>query len=137
MSVDQLVDERIALALDALRRDPPPPVLALGLEDAGRAVGVSGRTIQRWVDRGLLPTVPHTQRVLIPVVALEEFVSAGAPASVGNLTPAGAGGPAGTTDTAHPSPGPVSPLLSLARKTGDRPGPSSTADGGSHPPSAA
>lgn len=160
MSVDSHIDARIAAALDDLRHNPPPPRLALNLEEAGRAVGVSGRTVRRWIDAGLLPTVPHTTRTLVPVVALEAFVlsdpedAEGVPALAPTL-PAIVGAPCGPSGSgcvegepaeaelpegaigADPrGGGSVSPLPASARGAGDRRGPRSTARGDSTPPAA-
>lgn len=124
MTVDQLVDERIAAALNALRRNPPPPRLALTLDEAGASVGVSAKTVDRWVKAGLLPTVPHTTRVLVPVIALEQFVSATIPA---DTTPPGSTG----SDVRSSS----LSLLPDARGAGDR-GARPTAGGEAPPPAA-
>lgn len=117
MTLDTIVDERIAQAIDALRRDPPPPRIALGLEEAGAAVGTSAKTVERWVNEGLLPTVPHTKRVLIPVVALEAFVSSG------------------STGSDDPLSGSGSPVPLRPRRGRDR-GADSTARGDTTPPAA-
>lgn len=133
MSLDQVVDDRIALALDQLRRNPPPPRLALTLAEAGQAIGVSDKTVDRWVKRGLLPTVPHTTRVLVPVVALEQFVSAGAVAPAGTPRSAGASGPADSTAATSPRGSGTDVVPLRPERVG---GPHPTAGGADTPPAA-
>lgn len=47
-------------------------------EAAERLGGISVRSVQRLVARGLLRTVPGLRRVLIPADALQQFVARGA-----------------------------------------------------------
>jgi hypothetical protein len=47
-------------------------------EAADKLGGISVRSVQRLVARGLLRTVPGLRRVLIPVDALQQFVARGA-----------------------------------------------------------
>lgn len=119
------VDDLEAVAA-RLAAQPAVPKLALTVPEAQQATGAGRDTIRRWIADGLLPRVPHTERVLIPTVALEAFVLAGASTSSGGRTTAPAGeadGPAGSTVT--PSPSQVTPL-----NRADRTGPTSTASPG-------
>ncbi len=75
MSLDQLVDDRIARAIDRLRADPPPPRLALSVQEVATATGAGVTTVRQWVRDGHLARVPHTERVLVPVSSLEAFVA--------------------------------------------------------------
>ena len=47
-------------------------------EAADKLGGISVRSVQRLVARGLLRTVPGLRRVLIPADALQQFVARGA-----------------------------------------------------------
>lgn len=49
--------------------------LALSVAEAAELVGLSETSIRRLVAAGTLPRVPHTERVLIPRLALEEYVN--------------------------------------------------------------
>lgn len=56
---------------------PTVPVhlkLAVSVPEAAALVSMSPSTIRRLVLQGVLPTVPHTSRTLIPRAALERFV---------------------------------------------------------------
>ena len=54
--------------------------LAYSLKEAAAKLGgISVRSVQRLIARGLLPTVRVTRRVLIPAEALERLVAGGAP----------------------------------------------------------
>lgn len=134
MSIDQAIADAAAEgARQALAAHVPR--LALTVTETAKATGAGVTTVRRWVTDGHLARVPHTDRVLIPVASIEAFVlSAGASTSAGNLTPAEVNGP--SDSTAADLSGSTAPPLSLARPAGDR-SPTSTADGGTHPPSAA
>lgn len=115
MGVTVATVDDLERAIDRMRRNPPPPKLALSVQEAMCATGAGETTVRRWVRDGLLPTVPHTNRVLIPVAALEEFVSSG-------------------SDGADLGSGSVSPLRP-SQPAADR-GADPTAGGGASPPAA-
>lgn len=116
MSIDQAIAAAAAEgACQALAAHVPR--LALTVAETAKATGAGVTTVRRWVTDGHLARVPHTDRVLIPVASIEAFVL-------------------GSDSTAADLSGSTAPPLSLARPAGDR-SPTSTADGGTHPPSAA
>lgn len=49
--------------------------LVATVREAAHRLGVSVRTVEKWISTGALPRVPHTTRVLIPHRALEEFAN--------------------------------------------------------------
>lgn len=120
--------------LDRWRRNPPPPKLALTVAEAVKATGAGQTTIRRWVRDGLLPTVPHTSRVLIPTAALERFVLGDASTPAGHPpAPAGVDGLPGAIGTTAPLVDGPDVLPLRPQGTGD---PTSTAGGPARPPAA-
>lgn len=132
MSLDQAIAEAAeAGARKALSAHVPK--LALSVAEVAKATGAGVTTVRRWITDGHLSRVPHTDRVLIPVAAVEAFVLSGCASTPAVM--AGVGGPAGTTGTRdnHPSDR-VSPLQRpQAEGTA---GPHSTARGGPTSPAA-
>lgn len=72
--VDASVRDAIRDELEALTTRP----LVVTPDEAARLLCVSRRTVDRWLAEGVLPRMPHTNRVLIPRVALESFVNGAA-----------------------------------------------------------
>lgn len=73
------VVDSIAEALEPLiavlsKIDRQPEALVYTPQEASVVLGVSDSTIRRWLDGGVLPRLPHTDRVLIPCVAIAAFV---------------------------------------------------------------
>lgn len=132
MSVAVATVDDLQAAVARIQNQPAIPKLALTVTEAQKATGAGRDTIRGWIRDGLLPRVPHTERVLIPTVALEAFVLAGASTTSGGRTTAPSGvadGPAGSTVTTPPPQ--VTPL-----DRADRTGPLSTAGGDAPPPAA-
>lgn len=78
----------IATALEPLidvlnRVDRQPERLVYTPAECADVLGVSPQTIRKWLDKGVLPRLPHTDRVLIPRVAVESFVAAAAKGRAG------------------------------------------------------
>ena len=111
------------------------PKLALSIAEVAKSTGAGVTTIRRWVADGHLARVPHTDRVLIPVASLEAFVNSACASSAADPPPAAFDGLAGSTGAAPPPLGVVPPLPTPG--SGGQASPRSTADGGSHPSSAA
>ena len=63
------VHEAIIEALEQLANQP---VVCTKAETA-QLLQVSEKTVARWIADGVLPTMPHTARVLVPRVAIEKF----------------------------------------------------------------
>lgn len=72
--VDALAEalEPLIAVLSKIDRQPEP--LVYTPSEAATVLGVSDTQVRRWLDAGVLPRLPHTDRVLIPCVAVEAFV---------------------------------------------------------------
>lgn len=101
MTAQVVTTDDLAVAIDSLRRGGIVPKVALTVPEVCQAVGVGKTTAYGWVRDGLLPRVPHTERVLIPTAALEAFVL-GRRIDGTRPLPAGAvDGPAESSGAAH------------------------------------
>lgn len=79
-----MIEHAIAQAAEAGARKALAahvPKLALSVNEVAKATGAGVTTVRRWVTDGHLPRVPYTDRVLIPVAAVEAFVLSGGEAA--------------------------------------------------------
>lgn len=120
--------DQVTAAIDrALQAHTGTRRLAWTVKETADSLGTSPDTIRKLIRDGHLPTVPHMgTRQLVPVVALEQFVSAATPA-------AGARAADSTGATSLRSETDVLPLHRPVQGVG---GPSSDRTGGQHPPAA-
>lgn len=79
-SVDAAIAATVQAAVDAAlaplhARLAEPAPLVYTTQEAAKALGVSRNVIARWCNEGVLPTMPHTDRRLIPRLAVERLVT--------------------------------------------------------------
>lgn len=78
MSIDAALNAKFAELTAELKaaftERQTPASLVLTPKKAGVLLGVSEKTVRRWVTRGVLPRLPEADIVLIPRRAVEEFV---------------------------------------------------------------
>ena len=65
------VTDAVHDAADSLARRP----LVYSADQAAQVLSVSRRTVEMWVADGVLPRMPHTGRLLIPRIAIEDWVN--------------------------------------------------------------
>jgi excisionase family DNA binding protein len=79
-SVDAAIQQAVQAAVDValaplMARIAEPVPLVYTTQEAATALGVSRNVIARWCNEGVLPTMPHTDRRLIPRAAVERLVA--------------------------------------------------------------
>ena len=57
---------------------PPAGKLALSVQDVAAVCGISQSAVRKLVREGVLPRVPHTDRLLVARTAVERWVESGA-----------------------------------------------------------
>ena len=88
--VDALADA-LAPLVDVLSNvDRKPERVVYSCAEAADVLAVSEQQVRRWIDKGCLARLPHTDRVLVPVASVRAFVAnaAGVGASGVSTAPA-------------------------------------------------
>lgn len=80
MSLDELIEERVAAGVERalrpwLRRLADPEPLVWTVPQVAKVLATSPDTVRRLIADGVLPTVPHIPRVLVPRAAVEQLVA--------------------------------------------------------------
>jgi excisionase family DNA binding protein len=56
------------------KTEPQIPCLAMRLREAAKAIGVSERTLWKWVDKGEVPHIRRGKVILLPVDSLRKWL---------------------------------------------------------------